>query len=175
MSRDLVNNALKEEPVAAYVKLLRTAEALRNRVTAGLAPHNLTASQFSIMKVLRLRGPLAQRDIARYLLMASGNVTVVIDNLEKRKLAKRTRDTQDRRMVFVQLTESGQTLFDEIYPAHLGRIREVMATLNPADLAVFAGSLQTLDPTEYEPLCLSDAETERIDAGEALVPVAQRA
>lgn len=165
MSRDLVNNALKEEPVAAYVKLLRTAEALRNKVTSGLAPHNLTASQFSIMKVLRLRGPLAQRDIARYLLMASGNVTVVIDNLEKRELAKRTRDTQDRRIVFVELTDTGAELFDAIYPDHLDRIREVMSTLSKEGLGDFVGALHTLDPQVYEPLCLSDSEMEQLDSG----------
>ena len=176
MSRDLIQTALGEEPVAAYVKLLRAADSLRAQVTKGLTPHNLTASQFSAMKVLRLRGPLAQRDIAKYLVMASGNVTVVIDNLEKRKLVRRTRDTSDRRIVFVSLTEAGEKVFDEIYPSHLERIREVMSVLGGSEIGQLTDLLLTIDPREYEPLCLTDAEVERLEtSGSIRTAVSQKA
>lgn len=161
MSQDLIKAALEDGAVGTYVRLLRAAETLRGEVTLSLGDFGLTGSQFSAMKVLRLKGPLAQRDIARYLLMASGNVTVVIDNLEKRGLVKRVRNAEDRRMVFVHLTGDGEKLFDEVYPGHLERIRAVMGRLNEEQVGDLHGLLDVVDPREYEPLCQTDEERER--------------
>jgi MarR family 2-MHQ and catechol resistance regulon transcriptional repressor len=134
--------------VSTYVKLIRTAEALHSEVSKGLAAEGLTASQFSTLKVLRLRGPLAQRDIAKYLLKTGGNITVVVDNLEKQKLVRRIRDTEDRRMVFVQLTSLGEATFDRIYSPHLDRIRRSMASLKEWDLEKLSDVLEKLNPGE---------------------------
>jgi MarR family 2-MHQ and catechol resistance regulon transcriptional repressor len=139
--------------VSAYVKLIRAGEALHSTVSKGLALDGLTASQFSTLKVLRLRGPLAQRDIANYLLKTGGNVTVVVDNLEKQGLVVRIRDTDDRRFVFVRLTSDGEKLFDRIYPAHLDRIRSVMAALDHQVMLHLVSLLETLHPAVEDPVC----------------------
>lgn len=116
--------------VRAYVRLIRTAEAMHTEVSKGLAIEGLTASQFSTLKVLRLQGPLAQRDIAKYLLKSGGNVTMVVDNLEREGLVVRVRDTEDRRIVFVKLTPEGEEIFDRVYPGHLDRIRQAVGNLS---------------------------------------------
>ena len=109
--------------VAVYVRLVRTAEALHGKVSQGLIDEGLTASQFSTLKVLRLRGPLAQKDIAAHLLKTGGNITLVVDNLVRRKLVRRGNDPNDRRVALVELTPLGEATFDRIYPPHLERIR----------------------------------------------------
>jgi len=119
----------QDSKVRAYVRLIRTAEALHLEVSKGLAIEGLTASQFSTLKVLRLQGPLAQRDIAKYLLKSGGNVTMVVDNLEREGLVARVRDTEDRRIVFVKLTAEGEATFDRVYPGHLDRIRSAVGSL----------------------------------------------
>jgi MarR family 2-MHQ and catechol resistance regulon transcriptional repressor len=142
-----------DQAVAAYVKLIRTAEALHAQVTRGLVPDGLSASQFSTLKVLRLRGPLPQRDIASYLLKTGANVTMVVDNLEHRGLVTRLRDTVDRRLVKVSLTPEGQELFDRVYPAHLDRIRSVMSDLSNEGYGELVALLDRLHTTIGEPLC----------------------
>lgn len=122
----------QDAKVRAYVRLIRTAEALHLEVSKGLAIEGLTASQFSTLKVLRLHGPLAQRDIAKYLLKSGGNVTMVVDNLEREGLVARVRDTEDRRIVFVRLTSEGESVFDRVYPGHLERIRGAIGDLSAA-------------------------------------------
>jgi MarR family 2-MHQ and catechol resistance regulon transcriptional repressor len=42
---------------------------------------------------------MCQSDIGSKLLKSSGNITLVVDNLEKRSLVRRQRDDNDRRMV----------------------------------------------------------------------------
>jgi len=147
----------KDLAVDGYVKLIRTGEALHSEVSRGLAEHGLTSSQFSTLKVLRLRGPLAQKDIANYLLKTGGNVTVVVDNLEKRGLVVRIRDTDDRRFIFVRLTTEGANLFDRIYGPHLDRIRTAMGELGEADLVRLIELLEKLQPTTENPVCRESA------------------
>jgi len=145
-------------PIATYVKLIRTAEALHAEVSRGLTSEGLTASQFSTLKVLKLRGPLAQRDIATYLLKTGGNVTVVVDNLEVRNLVTRIRDTEDRRIVFVKITPEGEKLFDRVYAPHLKRIRDVMAELQGPKLDNLLELLEALHPSTPEPLCYNQPD-----------------
>lgn len=143
-----VPKELQDLPVAAYVRLIRTADALHTVVSKGLAKEGLTPSQFSTLKVLRMRGPQAQRDIAKYLLKTGGNVTVVVDNLEKQGYVARVRDTEDRRMTFVKLTAKGEEMFDRVYPSHLLRIRNTMSSLGDANLERLFHLLTKLNDVE---------------------------
>ena len=140
----------QEPAVRAYVKLIRTAESLHNRISRGLISEGLTASQFSAMKVLRIHGALPQKDIAKYLIQTGGNITLVVDNLERNLLCKRVRDKEDRRMIFVTLTQKGEELFDRIYPAHLERIRQAMKALSVESLEQLIACTDKLDPSDID-------------------------
>ncbi|AIE84210.1 Transcriptional regulator, MarR family [Fimbriimonas ginsengisoli Gsoil 348] len=154
---------MSSDPVAAYVRLVRTAEALHAEVSRGLADEGLTASQFSTLKVLRLNGPLAQKDIATYLLKTGGNVTLVVDNLEKAGLVGRERVQGDRRITMVRITPAGEELFDRVYPPHLQRIAVAMSGLGNEDLSSLLALLNELYTTVADPICLPvrDAQVRR--------------
>jgi MarR family 2-MHQ and catechol resistance regulon transcriptional repressor len=66
-------------------------------------------------------------------LRSSGNITMVIDNLEKRRLVRRERDASDRRMFIVHLTGDGQKLIGNIFPSHAALITNELSVLNAAD------------------------------------------
>jgi len=112
------------------------------------------------MKALKLQGPLAQRDIATYLLKTGGNVTVVVDNLEKQGYVTRIRDTEDRRIVFVKLTDVGEALFDKVYPAHRKRIHEAMAPLSERECDQLIDLLSKLYDDEGTLPCVTVADAE---------------
>lgn len=153
MSNNCPDQDGKDLVVSAYVKLIRTAESLHAEVSRGLLVEGLTASQFSTLKVLRLHGPLAQRDIAKFLLKTGGNVTIVVDNLERQGLVKRTRDVEDRRFVYVDLTPDGNQLFDKLYRPHLDRIRNAMGGISAGQVDLLIQLLEALSPTAEEPAC----------------------
>ncbi|RYG20917.1 MarR family transcriptional regulator [bacterium] len=142
-----------EPSVQAYVRLVRSSEGLHAQVSRGLAIEGISASQFSAMKVLRIHGKLAQRDIAKYILKSGGNITILVDNLETMGLVTRDRDTKDRRVVYVSLTEKGEALFDELYPGHLERIREAMGALTDEECHQLILLLQKVSPEEVESAC----------------------
>ena len=147
-----------ETPVQAYVRLVRSAEGLHQLVSRGLMVDGLTASQFSTLKVLKLHGALAQRDIAKFILKSGGNITIVVDNLAREGLVVRDRDTEDRRIVYVKLTPAGEELFDRVYPGHLDRIREMMGPLTDAECVQLMHLLEKLAPQDEAVSC-TPAET----------------
>ncbi len=116
----------------AYTKLMRAADAVTTRMHRHLADTGLTLSQFGVLEVLYHKGPLCQRDIGRKILKTSGNMTTVVDNLEKRNLVVREQDPADRRRMSVKLTDRGYELIHTLFPTHAKIAADTFAAL-PAD------------------------------------------
>jgi len=117
----------------AFIKLVRAADSVSSRIHRHLDAAQLTASQFGVLEAVYHLGPLTQRDLAQKLLKSGGNMTLVIDNLEKRQLVKRDRQSDDRRCILVQLTEQGRTLIQEVFPRHVAAIAQEMRVLSAAE------------------------------------------
>jgi MarR family 2-MHQ and catechol resistance regulon transcriptional repressor len=125
----------KEEVRAldVYVKLVRAADSVSARLGPQIAAAGLTGSQFGALEALLHLGPLYQKDLGEKLLKSSGNMTLVIDNLEKRGLVRRARDSEDRRFTTVHLTEEGRELITRAFPAHARAVAREMSVLTPAE------------------------------------------
>lgn len=119
----------EKKALDAYTKLMRAAESVTARTSRAMAAAELTISQFGVLEALYHKGPLCQRDIATKILKSSGNITMVIDNLEKRGLVRRERDLQDRRYFTIHLTDAGNSLISEVFPNVLAAIKEEMSVL----------------------------------------------
>ncbi len=113
-----------------YTKLVRAAESVTNRASRLMTEAGLTISQFGVMEALHHKGPLCQRDVAAKILKSTGNITLVIDNLEKNGLARRERDSEDRRFLTVHLTEKGTTLIAKVFADVEAAIVANMAALS---------------------------------------------
>jgi len=106
----------------AFIKLVRCAEALSARVEGPISGISLSVSQFGVLEALYHLGPLYQKDLARKILKSTGNITMVVDNLEKRGLVVRMLDEEDRRHYFVKITKAGKRLIASFFPSHVARI-----------------------------------------------------
>ena len=112
----------KSRALDTYVKLMRATESVTSRAHRQLPAYGLTVSQFGVLEALYHLGPMSQREIGQKILRSSGNMTMVIDNLEKRLLVKRERSQADRRFRIVHLTEKGRKLISRIFPSHATEI-----------------------------------------------------
>ncbi len=120
--------------LSTFTKLIRAAETVTADVHGELAEHKLSVSQFGVLEALFHLGPMCQRDLARKILKSTGNITMVIDNLEKRKLVFRQRNEKDRRYFDIHLTDNGHNLISDIFPSHAQRIMKKMARLSKTEL-----------------------------------------
>ncbi|NOR24257.1 MAG: MarR family transcriptional regulator [Desulforhopalus sp.] len=119
--------------LATFIKLVRAAETVTADVHGELTESGLSISQFGVLEALFHLGAMCQKDIAQKILKSAGNITMVIDNLEKRALVKRVRNEKDRRYFDIHLTDKGKALIAEIFPRHAERIRQKMAVFSEAE------------------------------------------
>ena len=124
MPRHFHGTPRQERALSAYVKLLRASETVHGEATRSLAGSGLSSSQFAVLEALYHVGPMCLSELARKILKSSGNLTMVVGNLEKRGLVTRRQSAQDRRFVSVAITEKGRKL--------MARIIELMERLSPA-------------------------------------------
>lgn len=130
--------------LGAFVKLMRASESISSDVHRQLADSRLSVSQFGILEALYHLGPMCQKDIAGKILKSAGNITMVVDNLEKRGLVVREKSSVDRRIHRISLTDKGSLLIAEIFPDHAKRIRERMAVLSTEELKELSRLLKKL-------------------------------
>jgi DNA-binding MarR family transcriptional regulator len=91
--------------------LLRNADMIFNRtLREELARHDVTFSQFQHLWQLFGSDGLTQVDLSHRIGIEAASSTAVIDQLEKRRLIRRARDTADRRRINVTLTLAGRAL-----------------------------------------------------------------
>jgi MarR family 2-MHQ and catechol resistance regulon transcriptional repressor len=116
----------------AYIKLMRAAESITAR-SHSVLPKGITLSQFSVLEVLLHRGSMCQSDLAGKLLKSGGNITFVVDNLEKAGHVVRERNPADRRFVTVSLTTPGRAFITELFPTVAASITREFAALSSAE------------------------------------------
>lgn len=117
----------------AFINLQRATDSVTARISAQLDEQGVTIGQFGVLEALLHLGPLCQYTLAEKLLRSGGNVTVVVDNLEKRGWVRRRRQKDDRRMVVIHLTPAGKSLIERIFPAHAKAIAKEMNSLAPRE------------------------------------------
>lgn len=137
--------------LGAYVKLMRAADSVTSRVHRHLAKAGLSVTQFGVLEALYHLGPLCQRDLGRKLLKSGGNMTLVVDNLERAGLVERRRDQRDRRYLAVYLTAAGEALMQELFPDHVREVEREFAVLSSQEQAELARLCRKLGLAEAAP------------------------
>jgi MarR family 2-MHQ and catechol resistance regulon transcriptional repressor len=132
----------------AFIKLTRSVEALAARLSRSSVLEGLTLSQFGALETLYHLGPMCQSELGEKLLRSGGNITLVVDNLEKRDLVKRQRVPDDRRMIRVSLTEAGQELIKRVFPSQMTRIVGEMSILSIEELETLGALCKKLGKSQ---------------------------
>jgi MarR family 2-MHQ and catechol resistance regulon transcriptional repressor len=117
----------------AYIALMRAAETTTARIHRHLAEVELTVGQFGALEALFHLGAMRQNELARKVLRSAGNMTLVLDNLERRGLVRRERETGDRRCTTVHLTAQGRRLVQRVFPRHAATVVAELRALGAAE------------------------------------------
>ncbi len=128
-------SATEVRALDAYIKLVRAASTVTSCALerTGLADAGLTEGQFGVLEALHHLGPLHQCDLARKHLQSGGNMTMILDNLEKRGLVRRERSAEDRRFIRVHLSPQGRRVIKKVFPRHAGTLAALMSALSSTE------------------------------------------
>jgi MarR family 2-MHQ and catechol resistance regulon transcriptional repressor len=129
-----------------FVKLVRST----NSVCMDVHKHfldELTVSQFGILEALFHLGPMSQKELAAKILKSPGNITTIINNLEKVDLVKREVKSEDKRYCTISLTKKGMSTIERIFPTHADILLKRMSVLTEIEQHTLGKLLKKLSTT----------------------------
>lgn len=106
---------LRQVSVLAWLHLLRIARRSERAAAQHLRAWDLSYAQFDIIAQVGAHEGISQQELAHKLLVTQGNITQLLDKLERRSLVLRCPEGRTNALV---LTEAGHTLFAAVVPAH---------------------------------------------------------
>jgi DNA-binding MarR family transcriptional regulator len=112
-----------------HLRLASCRNLLMREARKSIDQWSLTLPQFDVLAELARtdeRG-FTFIELSRLLLVTSGNLTGIVDRLERDKLVRREPAPDDRRVIRVKLTPKGRTLTDDMLPRHADDIHDVLS------------------------------------------------
>jgi MarR family 2-MHQ and catechol resistance regulon transcriptional repressor len=119
----------------AFIALFRAADTVGKRTSQMIQTYDLTTAQFGVLETLLHLGPMEQVRLASKQLVSCGNITFVVDRLERAGLVERVASRTDRRCKRVRLTRRGRALISRIFPAQVAFMVQAMTVLTSAEQA----------------------------------------
>ncbi|EHJ55903.1 hypothetical protein HMPREF9318_01858 [Streptococcus urinalis FB127-CNA-2] len=118
------NTAVKA--MVVFRKAQRTLDSFGSDVFKSA---DLTPTQFSVLEVLYSKGDMRINNLIESLLATSGNMTVVLRNMERNGWIFKQKCREDKRAFIVGLTQEGRQLIEVILPKHIKRVEESFSVL----------------------------------------------
>jgi len=106
--------------------------------------YQVSAPQLHCLLALHENGPLPPSQIARHIMVKSSTVTGIIDRLEQKSLVYRLRNSPDRRVITIQLTEAGKKLAQNAPPPIQHKIVDGLKKLPEGEIKQIILSLSKL-------------------------------
>jgi DNA-binding MarR family transcriptional regulator len=140
LSTRLQHELKKKQPFevasqAAALGLVRTNDQLQLHFARLFRQYGLTPSQYNVLRILRGEGaPLPILEIAERTVTVVPGITGLIDRLEAAGLVCRERSAEDRRVVYVALTDKAAKLLAKIDRPLVEMHERVMRHLTKTEL-----------------------------------------
>jgi DNA-binding MarR family transcriptional regulator len=106
--------------------------------------YQVSVPQLHCLLALHEHGPLPPSQIARHIMVKSSTVTGIIDRLEQKGFVERLRNSPDRRVITIQLTEAGKKLAGNAPPPIQHKIVDGLAKLPDSEITQIITSLSKL-------------------------------
>lgn len=116
-----------------FIKLTRCTNSLLARLAGRNTIGDLTYSQFAVLEALYHLGPMTSGEVSAKVLKSGSNLTTVIDNLERADLVRRERDSLDRRVIRIHLTEAGSRRLESVLPGHVAALVDEFRVLSAGE------------------------------------------
>lgn len=124
-----MSKQVKETARKANIVFRKAQMSIDNHVVPQLREQGITHTQFGVLDLLYSKGEQRISQLLTGLLATSGNMTVVLKNMEKKGWVYRRPCPEDKRASLIGLTEVGRDLISRVLPGHLDRVEEAMSVL----------------------------------------------
>ncbi|MGD8190917.1 MarR family winged helix-turn-helix transcriptional regulator [Brevibacillus ginsengisoli] len=145
--RVIDQSALDHASTETLLIFMKTFRDIYTEMEARLSQFGITQGRFILLKIMYQSGEahLTPSELAERAGVTRGTVSGLIDGLERDGLIERKRPLgNDRRIVTVQLTQTGWKLMDQLLPYYVKGIDLLMSSLTEEDHAVLSSLMDKL-------------------------------
>lgn len=133
------------DSVVRIERLLRhVAFIVKKRGRDILSDFEITTPQFLALEVLKDKPGITMGELCERLYLACSTATDLIDRMEKNGYLERNRDTEDRRVIRLSITEKGQNIIDQVINARRRYVDSILKQLTQEEMDQLAQSLEKL-------------------------------
>jgi DNA-binding MarR family transcriptional regulator len=120
----------------AVVSILRTANYLDRFCSPVFDEHGITSQQYNVLRILRGAGlgGLPTLDIAERMIEQAPGITRLLDRLERKRLVRRERPSDNRRQVLCYITKPGLDILQELDTPVKDRVNQALYRLDQSDI-----------------------------------------
>jgi len=133
-------------PMALIGRMKRITQHMSLEMGKTFSKHGLNAASFDVLATLRRSGRpyrLSPNDLLAAMMVTSGTMTNRIDQLVKVNLVERVENPEDKRSVFIALTNHGFATINAAVSDHVETQRKLTAGLSSENFAALNSLLST--------------------------------
>ncbi len=104
----------------------------------------ITAAQWRVLMRIASGLDTTAADLCRSMRYDSGSMTRMLDRLEARRLIRRSRRTEDRRVVQVDLTEDGEAIYPRVKRIGMNVLNHYLKDFTSDEVSMLTGLLERL-------------------------------
>ena len=124
---------------------LRVTQHMSRQFRSYFSQLDLTFPQALVLTVLGEEGAMPISRLAQQTGSANSTVSGIVDRLEKLDLVERVRSEEDRRVIYVALTERYRTMQSKMEPSVSAYLSKLLKELSGKDMAEICTALDKLD------------------------------
>lgn len=106
---------------------------------------NITSNDMHVIEAIGIGEPKNMSSIARELSVTVGTLTIAMNSLVKKGYVNRNRSEEDRRVVFISLSDNGRKAYEHHARFHKEMIDSVISHLGPEETELLLKTLTDLN------------------------------
>lgn len=116
-----------------WIRFLRFNIFSNKKLQEDLQKVDLTPPQYYVLATIGYSGRLPFGEMGAKMMVTVSNLTGIVDRLEQKGMVVRERDKQDRRVVYVKLTDKGNKIYKVAISTFENSVAHVFSSLDEAE------------------------------------------
>lgn len=139
MSQQLKEN---RKDLKAMIVMFKAYQSLIEVIKNDIKDTGFDFNEFTVLEVVYHKKKLTVTEIKEKVLVANSSLSYILDKLENKNLITRTKNKEDKRITYIELTDEGLKVSEEIFPMHYNVLKEVFSVLTNEEKDVMIKTLK---------------------------------
>lgn len=104
----------------------------------------ISRAHVNLMEILREKGSCTMTELGRLLIVSKPNITTLVDKLVGLEMVRRSFDENDRRLIYIELTDNGRDFLSELREMMKGNFGKSLLKFTDDELVLFKETINNM-------------------------------